>query len=68
MLLMANSASRYIVVSTHKSKSEETFVPQIKKNVRFIERCFSKRIRATSTEPRKYVAPFFAETPRVMVI
>ena len=50
MLLMVDSVSRYIVVSTHKSKSEEVIAPQIKKNVRFIVRQFGRRIREILTD------------------
>ena len=50
MLLMVDSVSRYIVVTTHKSKSEEVIAPQIRKNVRFIERQFGRRIREILTD------------------
>lgn len=50
MLLMVDSVSRYIIVSTHKLKNEEIIAPQIKKNVRFIGRQFGRRIREILTD------------------
>ena len=51
MLLMVDSVSRYIVVFTCKSKSEEIIVPQLRRSVTvFFERQFGRRIREILTD------------------
>ena len=53
MLLMVDSASRYIIVSMHKLKSEDTILPQIRKNVSFIKLQFGRKIRVILAEPKE---------------
>ena len=45
MLVMVDSVSRYLMVSTHKNKDEKTIVTQIQRNISYIERQFGRTVR-----------------------
>ena len=45
MLVMVDSVSRYLMVSTHKNKDEKTIVTQIQRNISYIERQFGRIVR-----------------------
>ena len=45
MLVMVDSVSRYLMVSTHKSKDEKTIVTQIQRNISYVERQFGRTVR-----------------------
>ena len=45
MLVMVDSVSRYLMVSTHKNKDERTIVTQIQRNISYIERQFGRTVR-----------------------
>ena len=45
MLVMVDSVSRYLMVSTHKNKDERTIVTQIQRNINYIERQFGRTVR-----------------------
>ena len=44
LLVMVDSVSRYLIISTHKNKDEKTIVPQIQRNLSYIERQFGRTI------------------------
>ena len=45
MLVMVDSVSRYLMVSTHKNKDEKTIVTQIQRNISYVERQFGRTAR-----------------------
>ena len=45
MLLMVDNASRYLIVSTHTTKNEDTISAQMKENIRFIETQFEVKVK-----------------------
>ena len=52
MLVMVDSVSRYLMVSTHKNKDERTIVTQIQRNISYIERQFGRTVRVVVADPR----------------